>query len=729
MCQCIDEDAAVLHQHRQKAVLTKPMKGTSRFSKTNKLKLELISPTNTEVTTPGSSFYTPSSTIRATTQNHDGPLSLTSLLPSTSVATSNHDNNNSNCRPSKFLFDNICDSDSCMSDDDALSDEDESIDACIEQLDNRNRSRQKSFPERTTASTTKDPKSVILNPPLIAPPPGEVQQLLNDAETFQQVHSKTCSVKHDMLQHFKALKAEVVKRESNEKQNKRELKLKDRKQDVEGYCALFSDYRNMQELHEAAVRENGSFGLNNSSSWFVNFREESKIRPHSKTDPGQEDDNQTLPSKLSLLSEGTLETQRNLFAEKRKHRKERFLARRRKQVEENGIFLVAAQNQKQEKEEAHDCTLEESKDFEANFKAFMIDSHIQNVAHQEPCTHEVCPLPMEGVTNESPKLALDSTFDYGPIKTDKFAFADSSKGRTSPITEIQFSTNDKPKDDTSGITMLDFERDFLLHRGRRRKKRESFQDEKGSLGSTSLISRGEIPTSPEENDSPKPSLQCEVVTLQNISLGERILNLERKMGMADHSLNQAIKQTEIERTQVSGKLSNHNYHSVAGSATAAETAESPIPDCQSPPTIILPTPATNLEPTKLEIIFEQSSDVRERIVLGNASKCQKQTETNIEFMSEDHAMVKVTKHPFEGSAFVVDQAGNERGLFLSAPTQDPNNSVASTSFANDITDQIHNIVSKYRNDGIVDAHALYQAGSQVVDNDSFDQAKGKLFSA
>ena len=113
------------------------------------------------------------------------------------------------------------------------------------------------------------------------------------------------------------------------------------------------------------------------------------------------------------------------------------------------------------------------------------------------------------------------------------------------------------------------------------------------------------------------------------------------------------------------------------------------------------------------------------------------TKEEFQRMSEDHAMVKVSKHPLEQDAYLIQEsANNEERSENCAPSLCSNdlrgyNDASSSFFANDITDQINNVLAKYRNndEGIVDAHTLLHIESEDAEDESFDQAQGKLFCA
>ena len=842
-CQCIDEDAAFLqsgHHHPHKPGFTSSS-NNSRNSNDRKLKIELISPTGTEATTPGSALYTPASW---NTTTHNGPLSLTSALASTTLQYHQQQKTiavltQQPC--SKFTFSELEDLDSVVDDndhdyddDEAPSDEDDVHSAVVDLVKTTHKIPVSSvFPcmERP-AEIPKDPKSIILNPPLVAPPRGEAEMLLLQAASLQTESQSRVSVPDTIVRDFRKLQDRATMVQRQDQKSKRQAKLEDRIKDVEGYRHLFAEYKEMDELHKATelqkateaylapvnnkslntatrddvgkngrrqcIQKSNSFDLKDTDSWFVNFKKEMKY------DRGyHDDDNKSCQSGLSLLSKASMGAQKALFAEKRRCREATYASRKK--------ALDASIQEEENQSNSNPSSSKGSKNYEAYFKAFM-EEGINARSEEEPNTPQMSLPRIEVHTNES-KVVIDGRYDYGPVSKVQAAVpapapavSQSYQKPSKSITDMEvFIQTDKRRDDTSGITDADFERDFVLHR-RRGGKVSQIKNEDASL-----ISYGSLPDSIKDQDisdqNNKPSgvrgdhrslqksqsmsiqarsiFSTSGVPCKHDTLGDRITNLERKMGIVhSNDENDVARKSSCTEEQKSSvfrmKGVTQQNRCANGRTFVSETMEacetgSPIPDLQSPrarPPAIFPS-SDELEPTKLEAMFNRTSstsssfpvahmtnknasDVRESIVIGNASKCQLQVRhspgfnnsSNVAFltkeefqrMSNGHAMVNVSKHPLEQDAYIVRESENEgssencalnRGSHpqvLKGCRQDDANS---STFANDITEQITNVLHRYRNDGILDAHALLQSGSTVdmEEGDSFCQVYGKLYTA
>ena len=829
-CQCIDEDPVFLQTGHHYPHTNKPGFEPSGYSRnnSNKVKIELISPTGTEATTPGSALDTPSV---ASWNNHthlvhhsnNGPLSLTSALSSTLTSAPEYCHQQQKAiaawtqQPcSKFTFSEFEDLDSvvddCDDDDGAPSDEDNVYSADGLVITTNTIHGSSVLPSiELPAEMPKDPKAIILNPPLVVPPPGEAEKLILQAKSLKTESKSYASVQDTMIRDFRKLQDRATMVQREDQKSKRQAKLEDRTKDVEGYRNLFAEYKEMEELHKAAelqkaaeaylapdnkplntstqdddrsdkkcvrhcVQKSNSFDLKDTDSWFVNFRKEMKY------DRGEHnDDNKSCQSGFSLLSEASMGAQKALFAEKRRCREATYASRKK---------ALDASIQ----EEENQSKSKSSKDYEAYFKSLMEeDIHAPN-------TPQLSLPRIEVHTNES-KMIIDGMYDYGPVSkiqppvsTPAPAITQSFKKSSKPITDMEvFVQTDKRRDDTSGITDADFERDFVLHR-RRCGMVSQIKNE-----DVSLISYGSLPGSIKDqviSDDSKPSGgrgdQRSLEKTQSMgiqagwnssqvdksckhnSLGDRITNLERKMGIV-HS-NDENRSSAFRLKGVTQRNRCTNERTSVSETIDACVEGSLIPDLRSPrahPPDIFPS-SDKLEPTKLEAVFnltsttssslpvtnympnENAADFREQIVIGNASKCELQMRHSHDFtinnnavfmtkeeaqrISNGHAMVNISKHPLEQDAYIVQESENEgssescipnmgsHSQLLKGYRQDDANS---STFANNITEQISNVLHRYRNDGILDAHALLQSGSRVdmEEGDSFCQAYGKLYTA
>ena len=651
MCQCTEEDALL------KSTGTNPKNrlsgDASRSVKGAKLKIDLLSPTFTETTTPASTFFTP----------RDGPLSLSSVISMANAAFETSSAPSGPNRAKKFHFN------SPSRVEFAPEEQSEICDHNNERLQDVHAENAHAEILATTKQLPLDPGAIILNPPLLAPPPEEAEALIQATKG---------AVNDRMIREFKKLRKQATLENQKEQRSKREAKVDDRKEDIEAYKCRWEEFQVIQKLCDD-VLERPEAAETHCSSFCIDFRDDLKFH--------EDENNKSSQSELSLLSAASMEAQRTLFAEKRQARVARYTSQKALQ-EMNG--------KSGRRQISYFRAIEET-----------------GIPSSDPLTPQLSP-PRLAVTTDGTKITLGGTTEAnGPTKT---------------MTDIEVVISpDERKDDTSAITDVDFDRDYWLHRRCRIKPSRNKDDD--SLGS-SLVSYGCLPVSinsPGETEGGKQkqgshspaAVQVPVrgqrkvrtktlstgttgMTAKNPnSLGDRIADLEKKFGIVPP-----------------GKTTDKGNQ-------GAPNAFDGLADLQSPtvnPAATFPS-SDDLEPTKLEAIFDgsSSSDIRERIVLKNSAR----SANSIAFMNtesflrlcDDHAMIKVSRG-FDDS-YVIHE-NKENGRFHS-----PNGSIQEnnmdTSFAADVADEVGVVLQKYRDDGMM--------ADTCASDAAFADAQGKLFCA
>jgi hypothetical protein len=163
------------------------------------------------------------------------------------------------------------------------------------------------------------PESVVYRSaaPLIAPRDVPMTIMAPQQASMTSVDPQT-------LAHFNRLKVQVQLAEQHELHNRRKAKLEDRMEDVKGYRNLWKEFENIKnqaggatggELKDSAKK--ASMNLKDPESWYFDFNPMQNMQ-HVK---GSQDDNSL--SSLSLLSEMTMEAQRNYYKEKSRERREK----------------------------------------------------------------------------------------------------------------------------------------------------------------------------------------------------------------------------------------------------------------------------------------------------------------------------------------------------------------------------------------------------------------------
>ena len=456
-----------------------------------------------------------------------------------------------------------------------------------------------------------------------------------------------------------------------------------------------------------------------------------------------------------------MSVQKALYSEKRRHREATY-ASRRKALDES------IQEELSREKESSSITLVSTskKDYEAYFKALLRSATVLD-ASNTPQTSLPC---LEVYTDKS-KMVIDERHDYGPDRKKQVPISSTLNRQeekfSKAITDMEvFIRVDKKRDDTSGITDADFERDFLLNKRRSGKVLET------STGNVSLISYGSLPESIKNEDtndkenmpgsgrcgsynSQSPGVRVvhnqHSTSCKPTSLGDRITSLERKMGLlhsdgekssCPEELNQHLccKERLMQQKQGDGRASvsvSTSLHDLAPTKLEARfnrTSTAPSSETEVP-----------------KVFHGNLSVVRDKNIVGNASKCQWQlkhmsgsdrnnvdcsTREGIQQVPNQHAMVAVTKERLEQDGRIVRGAHNEESSEL--PISKEGNQrlgkgmTASNSYlADKISERIDNVLHRYRNDGILDAHLLLQSGSTVdMEDDHYRyQAYGKLYAA
>ncbi len=172
------------------------------------------------------------------------------------------------------------------------------------------------------------PGSIVFRPaPLIAPPKSTNGDLA--ATLVGQSKKAQTSVTPQTIANFNRLKIQVQLAEKNEMHRRRKAKLEDRFEDVKGYRNLWKDFESLKEqVKEVIISRNDeldtgkigekSIDLNEPTSWYFDFQ---SLQLHQHVD-GEEDNNDNRSqASMSLLSEATMEVQRQYYDEKRRMKK------------------------------------------------------------------------------------------------------------------------------------------------------------------------------------------------------------------------------------------------------------------------------------------------------------------------------------------------------------------------------------------------------------------------
>lgn len=659
-----------------------------------------------------------------------------------------------------------------------------------------------------------NPEDVITNPPLIIPPKEKTTAFLKAAQK-----SKKSSTSGRMLREFQRLKQRADSATRQMKADKRRAKLAKRREDVDSYHSLWEEYQDMeklQKLHSArkdisterdlpletrddsiveqvrhereprfSVRRSNSFDLQDTESWYVDFR---KSKHSSKA---HDNDDASCQSELSLLSEASMEAQKSLYAEKRRQREAK-KALKKKRHEGTASLKSSITSEPPRGDVAASSRSEPqtlgskgSKDYETYFQELL--NGTENTKFGTPL---LSPPRLDVVTDQS-KITLEAN-DYGPPKQSRLCIK-----RINSLTNMEVevpSDEKKPTvDDTSGITDADFEGEYVMRRRAWRGYAGS-RNHNTSMGS-SIISYGGLHSSlatvdDKENIDPRSNIQKHNAHItsserhleesaptdaeqmehdafgvpteksnnscfqQKVSstLGDRITDLEKRMGIIPPNDAAAkLEGNQLFCCDTTNKYETFQILAIAqnGGSSAYRSDASPV---RTPCSELQNSPingngmaqhSPELEPTKLQEIFDASSEaitsasdrqasgVRERIVMGNCNF----THESIAFMttedfrriSTDHALVRWER----GSFIYQDEDANEENENKkhSSSCIDSQNE----GFLNEIAEEVEEVLSRYRNDsGVIDVHelAIQHGNMDVLDADqSFSAAQGRLYSA
>lgn len=734
---------------------------------------KVLSPTMTEATTPGSdASFTPSA---------GGPLSLTAVISSGSTAyvgggasttTTAGSRSERKRQPSRFHFNEI---DSVIEEEtepDAPSDEEE-------------------YNEQQKApALAVDPASIIMNPPLLAPSPKEVNLLLKCRS------KKNASSSNDrMLREFQKLKlrAQMVARQ--EKTTKRRAKMDARLEEVKLSESLWNDFEQVREKAVAMeskddsfveeeepnlvnrrhrLKKNKSFDLQDTNSWYVNFRTKTKQMPRSYQDESNEDE-MSCQSGLSLLSKESMEAQRLLYAEKRHQREARFAVRRKKweaEMDEKHIGRLNENATRSAHKKGHKHSSRGNKDYETYFQEILKESEHLGTPMTSP--------PKLAVRTAESKVTLDVN-DYGPVMTHTRTTLTRDPSITDMEVEIPSAEKQPPMDDTSAITDVDFDTDFRSYR--RRRGPVTHKNDEFSIGS-SLISYGGLSSCTKtldddnkENVPPGNYFQKQGYGRRRVgknrsygvgemtaltssktepddlcfrerpaySLGDRIADLERKMGIGPPEVNAISENNDTLKLFCCDKTNTNEAFRVVGLApreNCTSFVDSPAQTTTDEKSISFHQEWPALEPTQLQRVFDQSgtppsssdnqsySDVRERIVMGNCNHLRESiafmTTEDFRRISTDHALVRWDKGSLVYRPNEYDNEEEQRDL---AHRREE-------SFADDIADEVENLLARYRQregDKVIDAHEMLRRDGHCdhygATDESFTMAQGKLYSA
>ena len=642
-CQCVAEDALI-----QGTDLTakQHLAVSSQVGKL-KPKNDLFSPTYTEATTPGSTLITPQSE----------PLRLTSVISTGNVTFEDHVTKQRASEPLKFHFNTP-----------SLEHDEFDIEPG----------------KGATASTIAE--AIILNPPLLAPPAGQAEVLLQAR--------KSSTVSDRMIREFKKLRNQATLESQKDRITKREAKIDNRREDIKEHNDRWDEFQEIRKLCNSELEQPTAQTL---SSLCVNIRKDLKRQGFRG-----EDDCKSCQSELSLLPADSMDAQRAYFAEKRNARLAKYNARKMQQE------LKAKLSSRTEKREI------------SYFHAFVEDS--------KPCsTPQVSP-PRLLVNTDGTKVTLGGTAeDYG-----------NRHGTKESMTPLEVIIKpDERKDDTSAITDADFDKDFWLHRRRMQPMRVKDDDSHGS----SLVSYGcELPASVksistvDENKrgqrkvteskmrqstkQSRPGMRTRTLStgvaamarpgdqvVDSRTLRDRIACLEKRMGIVSVNSTAKLRGTTPGRVDSSALC-------VLQSPTVSQSCAFPTND---------------IEPTKLEAMFDESSDIREKIVLKNSVRS---TNSVVQWMNkdafrricaDDHAMVKVSRGVEDGCYLI--QESNDNDSVCDLQFHNDLNLIPTprdTSLAADVAEEVGAVLSKYRFEATMDARIM---------DPSFDDVDGKLFCA
>jgi len=656
LCQCgSDVEPALIKGHVDKqgnVSFNNQQRGTKRNTD-SKIKVDILSPgAMTEATEPTPTTYTPHS--------HDA-FSLVSAISSARLSSDAG-------RTKKFDF--------------AILEEEEQ--------------------EFSDASDDENFQELTQNPPLLAPPPGQAEIVLEQRKTERMMNS------------FSKLQHQLSVSNKNNDRAKKEAKIEDRRIDVKGYRSLWSDFLEMKRIEQLSGSKDGdthgdedrkndeSLNIQDSSAWFVDFKNEMRA-------PSNLDDDEISKSEFSLLSEHSLEVQRNLFRKKRSLREARNYERKQKlQAEvsdscESEAFSASNNSQSTRK----------GKDYESYFRGILTTNNTEKRTDDNPNTPRLSPPKLQVVTNET-KTVRDDMNDYGPIFKHQ-------KARAPEISESFQGLEVHCEQGRDDASLISFDNDSLILTntsfGGHGHFRARANAEKPSERFTQVdqLNRQAQHRGRRERPFRKKNVSSGVAAMSNAaaskhkseSLDTRIVNLEKKMGIF------SSKDPGTERAH----------------STNIES-QTPIESYSKP---------GFLSPMKLEDMFDKSPEeiassasnkareTREKIVMRNASKCHKSTRMpSIHLMNKEqfealaeHALVRVSRLD---DSYLVQEPPTDEKNYNNDELATPNTSFRNTSLANEITEEVQNLLGRYRE--VVDAHEILKYDG----NDSVEEDTGKLYS-
>ncbi|KAL3914183.1 MAG: hypothetical protein SGILL_006201 [Bacillariaceae sp.] len=179
---------------------------------------------------------------------------------------------------------------------------------------------------------TPSPITTGNNAPLVAPPKGV--PVTFDSLASSSSSSLKSSVTPQAVANFNKMKHQAQQAEKLEKQRRQQDKIKDRRQDIQGYNDLWDEFSNIQQK----VTENDAVSvisatpstvekvsIQDTTTWFVDF---SALNPNGRlsddeADDGDDDDDDDAKStsSLSLHSEMSEQAQREYFKQKARKRR------------------------------------------------------------------------------------------------------------------------------------------------------------------------------------------------------------------------------------------------------------------------------------------------------------------------------------------------------------------------------------------------------------------------
>lgn len=163
--------------------------------------------------------------------------------------------------------------------------------------------------------------------PLIAPSKNSISD--TTATAVGHGNKPKTSVTPQIIANFNRLKIQVQLAEQKAINRRRKAKLEDRFEDVKAYRDLWRDYENLKKQVNNVRRsrndelDNGksddrSVDLMQPTSWYFDFR---SLKKHEHLAGFDDDDDNCSQASMSLLSDGTMEAQREYYKEKRRQQK------------------------------------------------------------------------------------------------------------------------------------------------------------------------------------------------------------------------------------------------------------------------------------------------------------------------------------------------------------------------------------------------------------------------